>query len=113
MKRCNKPPRWRWFSEVQAIGWAVSAYLAALKGMHGCGGVTASDFADRFTGELQARVWMAGWRKGLDVDFCNAWDLPQLARRADPAFFGAYRNHLPVDSEAPYPAELLGDRDAV
>ena len=50
---------------------------------------------------------------GLDVDFCNAWDLPQLARRADPAFFGAYRNHLPVDSEAPYPAELLGDRDAV
>lgn len=111
MKR-SKIPSWRWFSELEAIGWTVSAYLAALREMHASSargeGPDGEAFADRFMAEWHARAYIAAARRGLFLDVATTWDIPRLAMLADPSFFAPHLNDLPGPENTLDNAEIQG-----
>jgi len=94
MKR-GKKLEVQWFSELDAMGWAVSAYLATLRAMDSGAEPDRSDFGERFCAEMQARVFLAAHRKGFLCDIETPWNLPLLASFADPAFSASELNSLP------------------
>lgn len=97
--KCAQRQSWRWFSELDAMSWVVSAYIASLKAMDPSLGPDRSDFAERFVGELQARVLLAGYRRGVRIAQESSWNLPLLASFADPSFSASELNGLPPADE--------------
>lgn len=94
MKRCKREA-WRGFTDHQAMSWAISAYLAAAKAMDPNCSPDVSDFAERFIGELEARLYLHGWRTHQRIELETCWNLPMLAAFIDPAFSLAEVNNLP------------------
>ena len=92
------------------MGFAVSAYLSTLHAMDPQHDPDHNDFAERFVGELQARLLLAGWRKGQRIEIESTWNLPLLASFADPAFSASELNDLPPPENAPHNAEIGGVR---
>lgn len=91
----RKREAWRGFSDRQAMTWALSAYLAAGRSMRPSECPGQSDFAERFIGELQARIYLDSHRRRVPVYFETPWNLPKLAAAIDPTFLPPELNDLP------------------
>lgn len=99
--KLSKREQWRGFTDHQAMCWAVSAYLAASKAMNPGDQPDCSDFAERFIGELQARIYLDSCRKNRPVALETLWNLDFLASQIDSSFLFVEKNDLPGSDNHP------------